>query len=66
VVVERGEARTSYAGSPVDEVVEEFEYFAYCVLTGTEPEPDGRDGVADLRVIRAIYESAERGERVEV
>jgi len=66
VVVERGEARTAYAGSPVDEVVEEFDYFAYCVLTGSEPEPDGRDGVADLQVIRAIYESAQRGERVEV
>ncbi|XVH33530.1 D-xylose 1-dehydrogenase Gfo6 (plasmid) [Haloferacaceae archaeon DSL9] len=64
IVAEREEMRTEYTGPPVDEVIEEFDYFAHCVLTGMEPEPDGRDGVADLEAIRAIYESAETGRRI--
>ncbi len=44
MVVESGDMRMEYTGPPVDEVCEEFDYFGYCVLTGTEPEPDGRDG----------------------
>jgi len=66
LVVERGETRVEYTGEPVDEVAEEFEYFAHCVLTGQRPEPDGADGLADLRVVEAVYDSAERGERVAV
>ncbi|MFC4987513.1 D-xylose 1-dehydrogenase Gfo6 [Saliphagus infecundisoli] len=64
MIVESGEMRMEHAGEPVDEVREEFDYFGYCVLTGTDPEPDGRDGLADLRAIKAAYDAAERGERV--
>ncbi|AEH36491.1 D-xylose 1-dehydrogenase Gfo6 [Halopiger xanaduensis] len=64
IVVESGEMRTEYTGPPVDEVCEEFDYFGYCVLTGADPEPDGADGVADLRAIEAAYESAETERRV--
>ncbi len=64
MTVESGDVRMEYTGSPVDEVREEFDYFGYCVLTGTDPEPDGADGVVDLRAVEAAYESAETGCRV--
>ncbi|SFS67202.1 D-xylose 1-dehydrogenase Gfo6 [Halostagnicola kamekurae] len=64
IVVESGEMRTEYTGPPVDEVREEFDYFGYCVLTGTRPEPDGADAIVDLRIIDAAYESAETECRV--
>ncbi|MGQ3412474.1 D-xylose 1-dehydrogenase Gfo6 [Natrinema sp. LN54] len=64
MVVESGDVRTEYTGPSVDEVREEFDYFGYCVLSGTDPEPDGADGLADLRAIEAAYESAETGCRV--
>ncbi|OLZ42049.1 oxidoreductase [Natrinema saccharevitans] len=64
MVVESGDVCMEYTGPSVDEVREEFDYFGYCVLTGTAPEPDGADGLADLRVIEAAYESAETGCRV--
>ena len=64
MTVESGDVRMEYTGPRVDEVREEFDYFGYCVLTGTDPEPDGEDGVADLRAIEAAYESAETGQRV--
>jgi xylose dehydrogenase (NAD/NADP) len=66
LVVEHGEARTTHVGPAVDEVREEFDYFAHCVLTGTDCETDGQDGLTDLRIIEAAYESATAGERVAV
>ena len=47
-----------------DEVVEEFDYFAHCLETATDPEPDGDEGVRDLSIIDAIYESAASGDSV--
>jgi len=65
IVVERGETRTEYTGPTVDEVCEEFDYFANCILDGaTGCESDGEEGLTDLRVIEAAYESAETGTRV--
>ncbi|QSW97762.1 D-xylose 1-dehydrogenase Gfo6 [Haloterrigena alkaliphila] len=66
MVVESGDVRMEYTGPPVDEVREEFDYFGYCVLTETTPEPDGADGLTDLRAIEAAYESAETGCRVDL
>ncbi|EMA41687.1 D-xylose 1-dehydrogenase Gfo6 [Halobiforma nitratireducens] len=66
MVVESGDVRSEYTGPPTDEVREQFDYFGYCVLTGTEPGPDGEDGVADLEAIEAAYESAETARRVSI
>jgi len=41
-----------------DQFGPELVYFSDCVLRGEDPEPDGREGLADVRVIRALYESA--------
>ncbi|MEF8780054.1 MAG: D-xylose 1-dehydrogenase Gfo6 [Haloferacaceae archaeon] len=43
-----------------DETVEEFDYFAHCLLTGDRPEPDGRDGLVDVETAMAVYEAAEK------
>ncbi|MFB9804869.1 Gfo/Idh/MocA family oxidoreductase [Haladaptatus pallidirubidus] len=55
-----------FSVEPVDEVAEEFDYFADCLLSGRDPEPDGHHALVDMRTIEAIYESAERGNRVSV
>jgi predicted dehydrogenase len=41
-----------------DQFAPELVSFSECVLTGTDPEPSGREGLADVRIIRALYESA--------
>ena len=66
ILAERGEMRVEHVGPPVDEVEEEFEYFAHCILTETTPEPDGWDGLTDVRVIEAAYESTESGTRIDL
>jgi glucose-fructose oxidoreductase len=45
----------------------EMEYFAKAILEGTEIEPDGIEGLADIRVVQAVQKSAESGgRRVEI
>ena len=41
-----------------DQVAPEIVTFSDCVLRGRDPEPSGREGLADVRVIEALYESA--------
>ncbi|AGB38897.1 D-xylose 1-dehydrogenase Gfo6 [Natronococcus occultus] len=53
-------------GPEVDQMEEEFDYFADCVLSGREPEGTPAHGLVDMRTLAAIYESADSGERVEV
>ena len=45
----------------------EMKYFSQCILDGTDPEPDGYEGLADVRVIEAIVRSMQSGrfEKVE-
>jgi hypothetical protein len=41
-------------------------YFSDCILKDREPEPSGREGLADVRIIEAILESAETSRPVAV
>jgi glucose-fructose oxidoreductase len=47
-----------------DQVAPELLYFSDCVLNDREPEPSGVEGLADVRVLRAIHESARTGKPV--
>jgi len=49
-----------------DQFGPELIYFSDCLLSGRDPEPSGEEGLADLRVIRAVYESAEKGRTIKV
>jgi predicted dehydrogenase len=42
-----------------DQFAAELVHFSDAVLRGKDPEPSGREGLADIRVIRALLESAE-------
>jgi len=41
-----------------DQFAPEIVYFSDCVREGRDPEPGGREGLADVRIIRALAESA--------
>ena len=36
----------------------ELEYFSQCILEDRDPEPDGLEGLADIRIVNAVEESA--------
>jgi len=47
-----------------DQFAPELLYFSDCILDGRDPEPDGVEGLADVRIIHALYRSAEIGKPV--
>jgi glucose-fructose oxidoreductase len=49
-----------------DQFAAEILYFSDCILQDKEPEPSGREGLADVRIVRAIYESARTGKTVDL
>ncbi|BAY23553.1 oxidoreductase domain-containing protein [Calothrix sp. NIES-2100] len=54
----------SYAAG--NQFAAEITYFSDCILNNQEPEPSGEEGLADVRIIRAIYQSAQTGQPVQL
>lgn len=59
-----GEKKTTKSFGKVDQFGGETKYFSDCVLDDKEPEPGGEEGLADVRVIKAIEESLKTGRPV--
>jgi predicted dehydrogenase len=57
---------TKKKGRKQDQFAAELEYFSDCVLEDRTPEPAGGEGLQDVRIVQAIYESAETGRSVEI
>lgn len=53
--------RTTETFDPIDQYRLEVEHFADCVDAGASPRTDGTEAIANMRVIDALYESADRG-----
>ena len=49
-----------------DQFAPELLYFSDCILKNREPEPSGREGLADVRIIRAILQAADTNRAVSV
>ncbi len=47
-----------------DQFAAEIIYFSDCILKNGIPEPSGLEGLADVRVVRALYESTRTGTAV--
>lgn len=47
-----------------DQFAPQLVYFSTCIMTGEDPEPSGIEGLADVRIIEALYRSAEIGQAV--
>jgi predicted dehydrogenase len=44
-----------------DQFAAEIGYFSECILKNREPEHSGREGMAEVRIVEAIYRSARAG-----
>jgi predicted dehydrogenase len=49
-----------------DQFAPELIYFSDCILSGRDPEPSGEEGLNDIRIIEALYRSADTGEAVKL
>lgn len=47
-----------------DQFGPELEYFSRCILEDRQPEPSGREGLADVRIVEALLQSARTGRPV--
>jgi predicted dehydrogenase len=56
--------KTTKTFPKTDQFAPELLHFSDCILTGKEPRPSGREGLADVRVIEALYRSAKKGSPV--
>ncbi|WP_394842803.1 Gfo/Idh/MocA family oxidoreductase [Pendulispora brunnea] len=60
-----GETRTTIF-TKRDQFAPELVAFSRCILEGTEPEPSGEEGLADVRILRAIARAAREGRPVKL
>jgi predicted dehydrogenase len=49
-----------------DQFAPELVYFSDCILNNKEVESSGHEGLADIRIVQAIYESARTGKQVAI
>lgn len=49
-----------------DQFAPELIYFSNCILLNKEPEPSAEEGLADVRVIQALLQSAETNRPIEM
>jgi glucose-fructose oxidoreductase len=60
-----GKARRVRIGKR-DQFAPELLYFSDCIRRNREPEPSGEEGLQDVRIVQALYESAETGKAVQI
>jgi predicted dehydrogenase len=60
------EKTTTKRGRKHDQFAPELIHFSDCILKNRTPEPSGGEGLQDVRIIQALYESAEIGKAVQI
>jgi predicted dehydrogenase len=62
--IQAGDKKRKQNFAKRDQFAAEISYFSDCVLKNKQPEPSGEEGMADVRIVEAIYESAREGKVV--
>jgi len=61
-----GEKKSKESFKKTDHFGGEMKYFSDCILNGTDPEPDGEEGFADVHVLEGILKALETGQSVKL
>ena len=59
-----GEKKEKQSFKNTDHFGGEMKYFSACILNNLDPEPDGEEGFADVRVLEGILKAIETGQSV--
>ena len=59
-----GEKKSKESFKNTDHFGGELKYFSDCILNNVDPEPDGEEGFADVRVLEGILEALKTGKSV--
>lgn len=49
-----------------DQIAAEIEAFSQCIISDLDPDSSGYEGLADVRIIEAVYESVKKGRGVKL
>ena len=58
--------KTQKAIGKRDQFAPELLYFSDCILKDRDPEPSGEEGLQDVRIVQALYQSARSGKPVAI
>lgn len=61
-----GERETVKTYPKRDQFAPELLYFSECIRKNRQPEPSGWEGLADVRIVQALYRSAKSGKAVSI
>ena len=61
-----GENKSHASFKNTDQFGGELKYFSDCILEDRDPEPDGEEGLADVRVIEGIIQAIKTGRSVQL
>ena len=61
-----GQTKSHESFKATDQFGGELKYFSDCIINGTDPEPDGEEGFADVRVLEGIIEALSTGGPVQL
>jgi predicted dehydrogenase len=61
-----GETTTKHSFPKRDQFAAELIYFSNCILNNKQPEPSGEEGLADIRIVEALYKSIDSGKPVKL
>jgi glucose-fructose oxidoreductase len=64
--VVKGEKKQHRAYSQHDQFAAELVYFSDCIRKNKDPEPSGIEGLIDVHILRALYQSAQTGRPVKI
>lgn len=64
--IAKGEKKTSKEVSQRDQFAPQLLHFSKCIISDTDPEPSGWEGLADILIIEAIEKSLKSGKPVEI
>jgi len=66
LTIQRGARRRTQRFRKRDQIAAEIDYFARCIRDAIDPEPSGREGLGDVRILLAIEQAARSGAVVPV
>jgi predicted dehydrogenase len=55
---------TRFRGRRSDQFAAELVHFSDCILHNREPQPSGEEGLQDVRIVEALYESVRTGKTI--
>jgi xylose dehydrogenase (NAD/NADP) len=66
LIIKKNGCRSVLDFEQINQMTEEFDYFATCVFENNKPSASGEMGLKDMKILKSIFESASKNQRITV